>query len=410
MAVYYGLLALILALGFFLGRSGKRDWKKAVYTVIITAALTLAAGLRYGIGFDYFHYTPLFLEIEQTPWGGLLSLKTEIGFSLLTKALMLVSADIRFLYFCYALMMMALVGLCVFRGSEMPWLSFFCFVTLSFLAASMNLLRQTMAAFVFLQAIPSLKEKKIVPYMLLVLLAASIHKSALILIPVYFVAHLPLNRITGALYAAGTLLAFLFSDVAMRFVTQFVYKDYINFDIYYRGSAFAFVMIPVLLSILAVLMKKRLCKLDESNLVYVNLMIYGGFFSLMVVRHFILERFSTYFTIASILVLPLIVQCFLPKNLEPAVSDGKFRSEKARLLLEKKQEKERVQIYYSIVTGLCAVCFIHFLIGANYKFHNVYPYYSIFSEEAKQGVEIPYIPYWEQGTGFGAQGGGEEGA
>ncbi len=398
MAIYYGLFALIVGLGLWLGKADSRGWSRAVYCLGITLLLALTAGLRYGIGFDYVNYPPLFEAIRSLSWGGLISYKYEIGFSAFSKLLMLISADTTFLYCVYAFLMMGIVGYVIWRRSAIPWLSFFCFVTLNFFASAMNLLRQTFAAFIFLLALPYLKKRRIIPYMLLVLLAASVHKTALILIPVYFIARLPVNRYTGALYAGGTLFTFLFSDYIMDFVLQYVFTYYAGNSIYYNSSSFLYVMIPVVIAVATIALRGRLCREDPENIVYVNLMIYGGFFSLLMTRHFILERFSLYFMVVSILVIPLLVQTFCPQQ-NPLPDDGKFRSERAQKLWIKRQMKEKRQIYVSIAVTTCLICFVHFLIGVSYKFHNVYPYYSVFSEEARNQERIPYVPYWQEAKG-----------
>ena len=154
-------------------------------------------------------------------------------------------------------------------------------------------------------------------------------------------------------------------------------------------------MVPVVISGVTIALKNRLCRENPENLVYVNLLIYGGFFSLLMVRHFILERFSLYFMAAAILSIPLLVRTFCPQQAAPA-DDGRFRSERAQKLWLRRQLKEQKQIYVSVLSAFCLVCFVHFLISASYKFHNVYPYYSVFSEEAKNQEIIPYIPYWQE--------------
>lgn len=393
MAVYYVLLIAIVGLGLWLGKDNSKGLKRGVYVGVISLSLALVIGLRYGIGFDYTRYIPLFEEIDSLAWSNLFAAQTEIGFTVLSKLLMLISNDLTFLYMCYALLMMGIVGVVIYRHSEIPWISFFAFVTLAFLGSSMNYVRQTMAAIIYLLAIPSLQKRKIIPYMLLVLLASSFHKTALLLIVVYFIANLPLNKITAGVYAGGTLMIFLFSDYLMSFVMRFAFSGYQGINMYYDGSSFSYVMLLIALAAVVVLRKKQLLEMDEKNLVYINLMIYGAFFELMMVRHFIMERFALYFMIQLLITLPLTIRTFEPRLEEPVHTDGKFRSEKAKAQMAKRVYKERRQTYHAIVVAICAVCFVHFLIGVNFKFHNVYPYYSIFSEEAKNHEEILYYPY-----------------
>ena len=120
MAIYYGLFALIVGLGLWLGKADSRGWSRAVYCLGITLLLALTAGLRYGIGFDYVNYPPLFEAIRSLSWGGLISYKYEIGFSAFSKLLMLISANTTFLYCVYAFLMMGIVGYVIWRRSAIP--------------------------------------------------------------------------------------------------------------------------------------------------------------------------------------------------------------------------------------------------------------------------------------------------
>ncbi|WP_195283393.1 EpsG family protein [Harryflintia acetispora] len=394
MTVYYLLLLLIVGLGLWTGRDGQGRAKRALYVGIVTLALIAVASLRYGIGFDYPNYIKyLFPQIRALPWGELLSSPAEPGFTILTKALMAISDTPFFLYTVYAVLTIGIVGYVVYRHSALPWLSMFCFVTLQYFASSMNLMRQTLAAAICLLAIPYLQKRRPLPYFLIVLLAASFHKTALILVAVYFLTLLPLNRYTAAAYAGGGLLIFLFSDFLMELALRFTNKTYTAGTVFYEGSSFSYIVILILLAAGVLLAGKRLLIKDERNVVYLDYMIYGIFFSALIVRHSIVERFALYFMMALILTVPMMVLSLRPDESAPVKSDGKFRSDKAKAAYERGQRREQRQVYYSVLAGVCVLCFVHFLLAANYKFHNTYPYYSIFSDEARSGQEIVYIPY-----------------
>lgn len=59
---------------------------------------------------------------------------------------------------------------------------------------STNLLRNSISIMLFLNALPYLKNRKIIPYFSLCLLGASFHSSALIYLPLYFFFHKKLNK------------------------------------------------------------------------------------------------------------------------------------------------------------------------------------------------------------------------
>lgn len=391
--IYYLLFALIILLGLWLGNEqrpepGRLSYKRLGYVLIVSMALFLVAALRYGIGFDYISYLPIFEQIHATEWGALFTLPFEFGFLAFTKLLMSISASPVFLYAVYSALMVGIVAVAIYRCSVLPWLSFFLYVALHFYSQSMNLLRQALAAAIVLLAIEFLKNKRPVPYMALILLASSFHKTALIMIVVYFIAWLPLNKITISIYAAGTFLALLLSDLIMSLVLQFIYSNYQPGSIYYEGSSFMFVVVLIILMIAVLALAPKLLRLDKRSIVLLNCMVYGLFFSLLFIRHFILERFAVYFTNTLIFALPILVQSFSPALAKP-VDDGKFRSDRAKAAEQKKEQRERRQIYCAVLIAVSLVAYLHFATGTAYSFNNTYPYFSLFSQEAKNNEIIP---------------------
>lgn len=391
--VYYLLIGLVVVLGLWLGRDEKRGPRRLIYVMAVAAAMVVIATLRYGIGFDYHSYIDIANEIAASPWSAITSGRTEPGFWALTKLITGVSQSPVFMYAVYAAVMYGVLALSVYRYSALPWLSFAVFIGLQFFSQSMNLIRQNIAIILILPAIMFLRDKKPIPYFVLVLLACSLHKSSLIMIPVYFLVKIPLNRYSISLYSAGTLFAFAFSERIMNFVLKHVYSSYQPGTIYYAGSSFRYVVIPIILLAAVLSLSPRLLRADPRNLVFLNLAIYGAFFNIMFVRHFILERFSMYFTVSLVVVLPLLIKTFEPTA---AVPDGKFRSERERERHERQHLREGQQIQTAILATVCFILMLQFAIAASFSFNNVYPYYSIFSQQAKNGQRIP-IHYQQKG-------------
>lgn len=79
---------------------------------------------------------------------------------------------------------------------------------------SINLMRNSMAMFIFLNALPYIEEKKMGRYMLLCLIATGFHLSSVVYFPMYFI----LNRNINKWVFLGTILvcnAVLFSNIAI---------------------------------------------------------------------------------------------------------------------------------------------------------------------------------------------------
>lgn len=386
---YWLLLAVAVAILFVPGVNRSRSWQRTVAVGLFTLALGTISTLRYDIGFDYSNYLPIFKNIAELPWQELKSAGVEMGFCYLMKAFTLISPEPVFLFGVISFFVMIPIGITIYRYSTRPGLSFFLLITLQYFALSMNFMRQAMAMSLAMLAMPFLEKKKIVPYMAIVLLAATIHKSALVLVVAYFIAWIPITKITLALYGAGTVAALVFSESIMSAVTRFAYGSYAEGK-FYEGSEFRMVVFSLIIFAACIPLGLRLIKRRPEMLPYVNFMIYGTFFTLMFVRHFILERFALYFTIQVIVLLPLILDTFQPAE-AVAPADGKFRSDREEERRQKKAQKEQRQIQVAIGIGLCLCGVLHCSMAMNEGYHNTYPYHSLFSDYAKEKERVPYV-------------------
>lgn len=82
------------------------------------------------------------------------------------------------------------------------------FLLLSEYYCTMNFIRQSIAGIIALFALEFLKKKKFLPYLMIILVASTFHKSALILIPFFFINLIPLNKWVLAVYSAVTALIY----------------------------------------------------------------------------------------------------------------------------------------------------------------------------------------------------------
>ena len=232
MWAYAIIVFSILILGLLLGEWKPSRKKEILYLCISSVILIVFSSIRAtNVGIDYFQfYVPFFENVHSGGWGYLISdantYRSEFGFSLLTYLISFVTGN-PFVYAAViAVFMVGLTALVLYRDCPKPWVGMFIFVAFNFFGNTLSYLRQSLAIAIFLFAIRYIKEKRIVPYMLLVLLAASFHNSLLLVIPIYFLAQIPVNRVSMGVYAGVTVLVLIFSWQLFDLVTQFVYQYY----------------------------------------------------------------------------------------------------------------------------------------------------------------------------------------
>ena len=385
MAVYLSLcLFLCLGsvlwareLGFSNGIADEKRTARLQWTFLLLAGglFVLMATMRYGIGYDYFNYERLYeqlgpmtaAQLVQDPLG-----KQFIGYSLLTHLLYRAGLDYRSLLLVINLLMTGVVLWFVKRYSPLPWMSLFFYLTLQFFAHSMNLFRQSIAATICLLAYPFLKRRKLLPFVLVVLLAAAFHTSALFFLPFYWILNWKCDgRLLGGL-ALAAVPVYLFSNRAAQLVTQYLFPNYAGYigSRYWAGLGYRYAIFPILYFAAAWLTRRWLLAEGQENRILINSSFYVMLLYVFSIHHMILERFSIYLFPYAMLLLPKMVVSV------PAVQGESKKKESKRL---ERQRRERMVLLavLAVAAGFAYLCFAS-MQGTN-GFHKVYPYVSVWS-------------------------------
>ena len=153
--------------------------------LISVSLYAIVLGLRYKVGgdyqgyADYYQYTDFRISPTDVPF--------EIGFYWLICILKLFALPTFSLFLVTCAIQMAFMTAWLRRHYFLaPWFFYFYFTTL-LVIVSMNIVRQAIAFSILLYAITALLDRNLIRYMVLVLLASTIHASALMFIPLYFI-------------------------------------------------------------------------------------------------------------------------------------------------------------------------------------------------------------------------------
>ena len=377
------LLFVVLVLGVLLCE-WRRDASSVrsrdlIFLCVSGAALTLFAALRgSSVGIDYQMYEEYFRSMREGGAAFLLSgdnqYRVEWGYSLLNYLVSLVSGDVRVFMAVAAVLIMGLT--CVFIAKYSPswWLSVYVFLSFGFFNNSLCFIRQSIATAFFLFAIPFLKEKKLLPYLVVVVLAASFHKALFIMVVLYFIAHIPVNWKSLTAYGVLTALILIFSWPIFNFITQFVYQYYATESgLYYmQGRDWQTAFVPVVYMLVIVGLRGYLLRRDPKNVVLVNFSIYAGLLYIMTCKHFLFQRFGMLFFTAAILVLPEFLasldadrEQLAVLESEPAVRASKKSGQRKKEALERREQRtalrNRKYYYRYSVMGLVFIGLVYYV-------------------------------------------------
>ncbi|MDN4526732.1 EpsG family protein [Fictibacillus fluitans] len=276
-------------------------------------SLVLVSGLRSNIGDTYFYKHTY--EISDFTWDYILNQK-DIGFGILQKLLKMFSNDPQVLIFTTALITNLLIIMVLYKYSRMIELSIFVYITGGLYLVSMNGMRQCLAAAIVFTATKYLLNGDWKKYMLIVLFASLFHESALVLIPIYFIARFKAwSKGTLFLLFLSVLVVAAFDQFSTLLFSAIQDTQYGHYQDFSEGGASTIrVAVNGAPLLVAFFGRERLRELFPKSDYIINMAIIGFVFMIVSSQNWIFARFSIYFTLYQMILISWLVLLFRKKD------------------------------------------------------------------------------------------------
>lgn len=337
MHLFYFILFLetILALIFFVRPSSSKSRVKSIAKYREKVYLLLAFGILF-----FFHafrdpyslvdipeYANAYKESFRYTWGNVLSdhfvsLKCEIGFRFIIKGISSIFSSYQMLFVLTSIFLIFSFYQATKRYSVYFFISVLVFTVNSY-AESLFMLRSFLAIGVLLFSFPYIIERKIVPVMLLNILAMNIHISSVIFLPVYFIYGIKNSKLIWILLIiVGGILMFNFYDIVSYIVERYLpgYTYYFVYLDNYEGASWKMpALLGSLLLMRVVVLKKNFFDMGITRLLSIisvlAFLVYtaGMGFGLT-------SRMAMFFTNMTFLILPDTVSQMKNKQLGIIIS------------------------------------------------------------------------------------------
>jgi len=321
MIVNLFVLFLILIIGklFSNGKavSVNSDANRKKYIKIISFILILQSGLRnVAVGADTYAYFLTFEDSKKTSWNQIYQaiidyyrygISKDPGFLVFEKLCSLVG-NYQVYLFIIALLFFTALGNFIYKNTNRLSDVIMAFVIYSVLFYSFFSItghRQTIATAAALYSFEFIKKRKLVPFLLLLLLASTIHKSVLIFIPFYFIC---LINKTKLIYIFTLLLFPVFmiirNSLALYFQSIGGYKEYEQFE---GAGTYTFTIMFLFISIVALIRNKSILKQNSQTRYYYNAFAIALLFLPLTWINPNMMRVVQYFSIFMLLLIPEII-------------------------------------------------------------------------------------------------------
>ncbi|MEQ1594202.1 MAG: EpsG family protein [Casimicrobium sp.] len=226
MTTYWVMFFLVALAAVLTTTPGTNYSRRAIPWFFVFVTLSVLVGLRHEVGGDWGNYQENFFNDEGLSLVEALQGK-DAGFQFLSWLAMQLGGDVHLLnLFCGILFSAGLVVFC--RAQPRPWLALTVAVPYLVIVVAMGYTRQGVAIGLTMLGMVALSRKHNWLFVAAVVAAATMHKSAIVLLPLAILAT-PRRRIWTALWAGVTILVMynvLIADSIDAFVTNYIEAEY----------------------------------------------------------------------------------------------------------------------------------------------------------------------------------------
>lgn len=286
------------------------------YCILICIEMILFAGFRaLNVGADTTTYLNALTYYKNLPQGEILKAPLvypfdfEVGYFLLTKICAFLRMSSTAFLFVVAILVYIPLFAFINKYSENPLISVLSYIAFGFFAYSVGLFRQMIAIAICFCGIPFIKKRKPVKYLLVCVLACLFHFTALIMIPLYWLDRLDLQKrkwLYLILIAMIEMICMLFGRKIIMFILGFIpkYSGYIGsvYDVQ-GGSYLGLIYLNLLLlcGMLAVVPRA-----EERDTLCIKAIMVACVLQSCSYAMGVMGRIVCYYSIYSIILLPMI--------------------------------------------------------------------------------------------------------
>lgn len=271
-------------------------------SIFIFFTLFLFSALRYDVGMDYQNYEAMFYGESNI---------NELGFSLFYRFLRFLGCDFQVVCIIMAFFTMYYVYKFINSYTCYYFLSILIFYSVGqFYFNSFNAMRQVLVSYIFLANLHLIYKKKIIKYSFMCIFCMFfIHKTAIILLPLYFVFNKNIFRYIKVILLLSPFVIVKFLNII---ISRTSYAIYLKFDNYANGMSLVTYLLIFFSFIIFLVDFYDTERENELNVLYnVNfiLLIIFEFCILLAGNPLIMvfNRISYYFSPILIVLIPLVI-------------------------------------------------------------------------------------------------------
>lgn len=204
------------------------------------------------------------------------------------------------------------VGYFIYKNSKIPMISIVMLVALGFVSFAWTGLRQAISIAIIIFSYKYIKERKLIKFVICVLIASLFHQTGLIFLIAYPLSKLKFG-IKTVLITFAAIISFLFLENTILDIMSFFLEDEQRYGGYLANdgtnvNSNAFI-IQLFIFMYSLFYYKKAVQNDKNNLILYNLSFIGIILQLMQIKIVAFNRLAMYFSIFNIALVPNASMC-----------------------------------------------------------------------------------------------------
>ncbi len=358
MGAYYLLIAtpiIYFGISSMLSLKNNTLREKRTITVFFLFLLALLVLRDSHVGTDVHTYLNNFKSYCNDSWESVFTVddaSSEFGFAILNKLIGVISENEQFFLAVIAVITVLPVIYLYRRESEKGLLTIAVFLVAGLFPMYFSGLRQCIAIALMVPAYYFAKNKKMILFFLMIFIAFTFHKSALVALPLYFLYNTKITKQHIVLIVPIMGVLYVFNGRVFSFLLKFIGEDYSDrYGEVTSTGAYAMIVLFILFAVFSFLVVED-SELDNDTIGLRNLLLFSVCLQFFAPLHFVAMRMNYYYIL------------FIPITLAKIV------------------EKSKKNLVLAKLGSAVMICFF-----IAYFFYNAY------TDEDALNV-FPYIPCW----------------
>lgn len=318
MIVYILTLILVSITGYFAytiqlnNKNYINDIRYKTWVNLTVLILALVAGLRYRVGTDYMNYAIGYDNILLTWWDSILTFD-EPGYKILTVIASCIYDDYVSMFMIMSFFTIGINVKTISKYSDHFLLGIIFYLLIGAWHGTFGAVRQYAAAAVLFWGHRYIYDKKFYKYTLVVFCAMLFHRTALIMLPIYFVVKKEFS-VKNILIMVGVAVVMAMSTgVFFDIMTELKGNDQTLYE-YMNTRVNTFRVFFSVLPVLLVFFTSEQFKSDSLNAFYINLLMVNAAFMVATSSSANLARVGIYTDIFSTIAFPKLISGFNYKS------------------------------------------------------------------------------------------------